>query len=270
MKVSLIYVYWPNQPGGVTWCDLPWALRERGLPKRLSDAGHEVIETMLVAADLYPEELASGIKLAGEIGEQVAKASGEGELPVILCGSCSLAAIGATVGLGGGDSLGIAWFDAHPDLNTPETSTSGLFEGMALAAATGFAWPAMARTHAGLTTPGHLSRCVLFGARDIDRAEQAVIERHKLSICANSDELISQLAGVSQVYVHLDMDVHDPRQVSANAFAVPGGPSIETVREALVALETISCLTISGLDPAVEGSEQAMDVAIDHILALTA
>jgi hypothetical protein len=28
MKVTLIYAYWPNQPGGATWCDLPWALRE--------------------------------------------------------------------------------------------------------------------------------------------------------------------------------------------------------------------------------------------------
>lgn len=44
MNVTLIYAYWPNQPFGVTWCDLPWALRDAGLPKRLHEAGHEVRE----------------------------------------------------------------------------------------------------------------------------------------------------------------------------------------------------------------------------------
>ena len=74
MKVTLIYAYWPNQPGGVTWCDLPWALRDKGLPKRLHEAGHEVIETILMAEEPTPEDMLAGLGLAAEISEAVAEA----------------------------------------------------------------------------------------------------------------------------------------------------------------------------------------------------
>ena len=69
MKVTLIYAYWPNQPGGVTWCDLPWALRDKGLPKRLHEAGHEVVETILMAEEPTPEEMRAGLVLAGEVSQ---------------------------------------------------------------------------------------------------------------------------------------------------------------------------------------------------------
>ena len=75
MKISLIYAYWPNQPGGVTWCDLPWALRDKGLPKKLNAAGHEVLETILMAEEPFAEELPAGLRLAGDIADAVREAA---------------------------------------------------------------------------------------------------------------------------------------------------------------------------------------------------
>ena len=269
MKVTLIYAYWPNQPAGITWCDLPWALRDKGLPKRLKDAGHEVLESMLVADEPYPEEMLSGLQLAASIGEEVARAVSENELPVILCGSCALAAVGAVAGLGG-DDLGIAWFDAHPDLNTPDTSTSGIFEGMALAAATGIAWPAMIREHVGLKQPASLERSALFGAREIDSGEQRLIDKQQIPVCRNAEAINERLTGSARVYVHLDMDVHDALALRTNAFAVPGGPSADVVRETLTGLNKVSCLAMTGLDPLAQDAGKAADIAIEHVVALAA
>lgn len=266
MNVTLIYAYWPNQPGGVTWCDLPWALRDRGLPKRLHEAGHEVIETILMAEDPAPEEMRAGLALAGEISEAVADAEAKGELAVVLAGSCAIAAIGAIGGLG--SATGIAYFDAHPDLNSPATSVSGLFEGMALAAATGNAWQAMAARHAGFTHPADPGNVTLFGVRDIEAAEQALINANDIEVTTEPAVLAARLAGASRVYAHLDMDVHDGLAVRANTGPIPGGPDVATVRQALTGVPHLKCIGITGLDPAAPDAAKAADAAIEHVLAI--
>lgn len=266
MKISLIYAYWPNRPGGVTWCDLPWALRDRGLPKKLSAAGHEVLETILMAEEPFAEDLPAGLRLAGDIGDAVREAADEGELAVILAGSCAIAALGAVAGLG--PQTRIAWFDAHPDLNTPETTASGLFEGMALSAACGRAWRHIVENEARLLEPARLQDAVLFGARDIDDAEVALIESAGVSRAAAAADLKSKLAGAGSVYAHLDMDVHDALEVRASASAVPGGPAVEDVRSALTTIDRITALSITGLDPVAPDAGRAADIAIDHVLAI--
>ncbi len=268
MKVTLIYAYWPNQPGGVTWCDLPWALRDKGLPKRLHAAGHEVIETILMAEEPTPEDMHAGLGLAAEISEAVMEAEAKGELAVVLAGSCAVSALGSVAGLG--SDTAIAWFDAHPDLNTPETSTSGLFEGMALAAVTGNAWRAMTRAHAKLINPASLQRATLFGARDIEPAEQALIDANAILVTTDASQLTTRLDGESRVYAHLDMDVHDALTLRTNSFAVPGGPDVETIRSARAAIPNLKCLGITGLDPASPDAAKAADIAIDHVLAIAA
>lgn len=267
MKVTLIYAYWPNQPGGVTWCDLPWALRDKGLPKRLHDAGHEVVETILMAEEPFPEEMRAGLGLAREVSQAVAEAVAQDELVIVLAGSCAIAALGAVGGLGG--DTGIAWFDAHPDLNSPETSVSGLFEGMALAAATGRAWRAMTAAHAGFVHPASLERAALFGVREIDDAEQSLIDAHALMCTREPDALAARLADAASVYAHLDMDVHDALTVRVNGDPVPNGLDIDTIRMGLVGLKNLKCLAITGLDPAAADAAKAADVAIEHVLAIT-
>lgn len=266
MKVALIYAYWPNQPGGVTWCDLPWALRDRGLPKRLHEAGHEVIETVLMAEEPAPEEMRAGLVLAGEIAEAVAEAEAEGELAVVLAGSCAIAAIGAIGGLG--TETGIAYFDAHPDLNSPATSVSGLFEGMALAAATGNAWQAMVASHARLARPADPGNVTLFGVRDIEHAEQQLMDAHAIAVTIEPAVLAARLEGAPRNYAHLDMDVHAGLAVRANSGPVPGGPDIATVRAALRAIPQLKCIGITGLDPAAPDAAKAAETAIDHVLAV--
>jgi len=267
MTVSLIYAYWPNQPFGATWCDLPWALRDAGLPKRLADASHEVLETVAMSEAAFPEETRSGFDLAGQIAADVAKARAEGELPVILCGSCTVAALAGVAGLGGGEDVGIAWFDAHPNLNTPDTSTSGLLEGMALAIATGQAWNKLATSCAGLA-PASLHRTALYGARDIDPPEQRLIDRYQVPIATDASTVNARLHGTATTYVHLDMDVHDAVDVRTTNSAISNGPNVASVRAALTSLERIGAIAVTGLDPAAPDARKATDIAIDHLIAI--
>jgi len=268
VKLTLIYAYWPNQPFEMTWCDLPWALRDAGVAKRLNDEGYEVRESILSPAENYPEELRSGFILAGEIAHEIRQARAQGELPITLCGSCTLAAV-ANIAALGGEQTGVAWFDAHPDLNTPETTTSGLFEGMALAAASGLAWFGMSREHADFTTPVSLEKVALFGTRAIDPGERALMEMDGVPIAKSASEINDRLgADMKSAYVHIDMDVHDKLAVRTNAFAVPDGPSVEAVRQALAGVHHTAAISITGLDPVAADTAQANRIAIEHILAI--
>ncbi len=268
MKVSLIYAYWPNRPFGVTWCDLPWALRDAGIAERLRQDGHELEETALVAHGAAAGDLKGGFELAGRLGDQIKRARADGSLVIVLCGSCCLAAMGAVSGLGGRQTA-IAWFDAHPDLNTPETTSSGLAEGMALASALGLAWRSMAETHAKLE-PAAIDAVALFGARDVDGAERDLIDNANIPIFQQPAELARFVSKQPQTYIHLDMDVHDALTVRTNSFAVPGGPSVDDVRGAIGQIANGCVLGLTGLDPQAADAEAAMEIAIDHVAAFLA
>ncbi|MCK2213242.1 arginase family protein [Actinomadura sp. ATCC 31491] len=70
-----------------------------------------------------------------------------------------------------GDRLVVVWFDAHGDLNTPQSSPSGAYHGMVLRALTG-------EGPEGLVAEAPLQpgRIVLAGVRDLDPAEAAFVE----------------------------------------------------------------------------------------------
>lgn len=268
MTISLIYAYWPNRPFGMNWCDLPLALREAGLPEQLHQAGHDVVEMTLFAEGDEGEELAGGFQLAREIGGAIDVCREAGDLPIVLCGSCALAATGVAASSLGGAGTGVAWCDAHPDLNTPATSVSGLFEGMALSVATGRAWQGMAREISGVD-PLSLDHTVLFGARDIDAGERVQLETESIIVASDVSGVNAQLAGTDQTYVHLDMDVHDALHVRTNRYAVPDGPSVDTVRQLLIGVDRLSVLCVTGLDSSADGAKDALKVAIDHVQAVS-
>ncbi|MEL7542604.1 MAG: arginase family protein [Pseudomonadota bacterium] len=269
MNVCLIYAYWPNRPFGMNWCDLPLALREAGLPEELHKAGHKVSEVTFFAEGDAGEELVEGIALARDIGRAINEAHASGDFPVVLVGSCALAALGVGASWFGGETTGVLWCDAHPDLNTPETSLSGLFEGMALSAACGHSWQALAREGAG-ATPFSLSRVALFGARDIDDAEQSVIEAEQIPLVQSPPEAAARFEGCAHRYVHLDMDVHNPEEVVASGFEISGGPGVDDVVAMITGLGPLTVMSVSGLDASAVEGDVAVKTAIAHVAAVVA
>lgn len=119
------------------------------------------------------------------------------ERPVVL-GGCCCAHIGAVRGLGRrGGRLGVVWFDAHGDLNTPETSPSGNLWGM----------PLRMLIDAGVVAAEDVA---LVGARNLDPGERDFMARTGID-----DSFDRALAGVDSVYVALDVDVLDPAEIAA-------------------------------------------------------
>jgi arginase len=137
------------------------------------------------------------------------------------------------------------WLDAHPDFNTPETTRSGSLGGMPVAVATGRALQVM-RLDAKLDPPLADRHVVMGGVRLTDPLEQHLLDNsliEQLSV----DDLRQMTAAVwaqldrldrlaDKLYVHIDMDVLDPREVMAHGNKVPGGPSSEELAKLFEAI----------------------------------
>lgn len=131
----------------------------------------------------------------------------------------------------------IVWFDAHADSNTPATSDSGYLGGMVLTGAAG-------QWHSGLGDELQLANVVLAGSRDIDPAEQALIDSGALRHVAPGEDFSQRLVdavGGRPVYIHLDCDVLEPGIVPTE-YAVPGGLSRDGAQAAFAALARLRVL----------------------------
>src|SRR5215813_7995727 len=108
--------------------------------------------------------------LYSAVSEQVADAVKDGAgLPVVQSGDCTTS-LGVVAGLQrAGADPGIVWFDAHGDVQTLETSTSGYLGGLPLRLLAGYR-PELIADAIGLRAVQE-DRIVLAGARDLDPPE---------------------------------------------------------------------------------------------------
>jgi arginase len=132
--------------------------------------------------------------------------------------------------------VGMLWLDAHPDFNTPETTRSGSLGGMPVAVATGRALHRM-RRDAKLDPALPDERVVMGGVRLTDPLEQELLDSSRIQqvsvddLRRRSPAFFAQLDRLDRIsdklYIHIDLDVLDPREVRHHQNAVPGGPSSE-------------------------------------------
>ena len=191
--------------------------------------------------------------------------------PVLVVGGDCGIALGAIdhASRAHGSDLAVVWFDAHGDLNTPESSTSGAFGGMILRAVMGDgAWPLTAEH------PVADERVVLAGARSFDDAEAAFIEGSSMTALTvertTADDLVAavEASGARFVYVHVDLDVLDPARIAGITGPEPFGVEPATLVEAIVALKerfTLAGASLTGFAPA---SAEAADDDLGTILRI--
>lgn len=255
----------------------PERLLAAGLLERLRKSGRPVeARTITLPDDLFAAEGNAAFNLAAQLSESVRGARGRGAWPLILSGNCGPAALGAIAGTGS-EQLGIVWFDAHADFNTPETTASGFLDGMALATATGGCWCTMTAGVQGFE-PVAPDRVVLVGARELDRVEAERLANCGIAVVPNFGDAftdaIDQLARCTrEIYLHLDLDVIDPSEGRANSYAAPGGLS---GAEVLTAIELISerfsiqAASFTSYDPAEDRDGRIAAVALKIAEALVA
>jgi len=144
------------------------------------------------------------------------------EHALVVGGDCGVAVAAIAHAAARHPDIVAVWCDAHGDLHTPESSPTGAFGGMALRAALGEGEPAL--TGSGLTP----ERTVLVGARDLETSEDDYLAatgmRHLFAeSLADPDALVQAVGDAAAVYVHIDLDVLDPTEMTGVNMAVPFG-----------------------------------------------
>lgn len=156
--------------------------------------------------------------------------------PVITIGGDCGVELGA-IGHHSATDVAVVWFDAHPDLNTPESSGSGAFCGMVLRTLLGEG-PDLLVPAAPLTP----DRVVLVGARAYDPGEDDYIAEHSVRSIgvgeASPETIIAavEATGATSVYIHIDVDVLDPAEFAGKANPEPFGLATTALVGAIRAL----------------------------------
>jgi arginase len=151
-----------------------------------------------------------------EAAGQVEDALRDGRFPVLTSSDCSICITTLPAVARLRPDAWVLWLDAHPDFNDPETTPSGFLGGMCLSAACG-AWDAGLGD--GRVDP---ARVVMCGVRDVDAGERVLVETHGLGLVERPSQLGELLEG-REVFVHLDLDVLDPRFMPGLHWPVEGG-----------------------------------------------
>jgi arginase len=260
----------------------PDALLNAGARKLLTDAGHRVrgVQRVSLPTDRR-NEIGNTFALAGVLALRVRKVREEGAVPVVLAGSCS-SAIGVMSGLTAEAGTGLVWFDAHGDANTPETSESGYFDGMPLAVLVGWCWTAMARRVPGFV-PVPEEMVLHVGGRDFDPQERkalyssgiGILDADALRRTDGRGQLASALKGSAKrwsgIDLHLDLDIIDPSEGTANRFAAPGGPPLEEIEAAIRSIGQafqMRAITVCSYDPNLDRDQRALHASLRLLGAL--
>lgn len=270
-------------------------VRGRSLADHIHELGYEVTDHGDVQIDKplsgrdggHPKHLAEMLTSSEKIISALDEVFANGELPIILGGDHAIAiptfsAISKHFN-NAGTPVGLIWFDAHADINLPETSPSGNIHGMPLATLLGHGDERL--TQLGGFTPKLDKRYFAHvGARDVDPGEREIIERFGLrdqfftmseidrrgmaDCVKDAIKIASQAPG--GYAVTFDVDMIDPRFAPGSGTLVRGGT---TYREAHLALEMIAedkrmvSFEIVEVNPLLDQSNITVELACELILS---
>ena len=207
----------------------PSAVRVAELNERLAALGYEVTDAgniavrnaeMMQIADRKLKYLPEIAAACQALADQVEAALESGSTPIVLGGDHSIA-IGSVGGLSAfhrkrNQRVGVIWFDAHGDMNTPDTSPSGNIHGMPFAAILGKGATELTEI-SGFAPKVEPEDCVLIGARSVDPDEAIALrasgirvvtmrELDERGMSAVMDEAI-ELASRRTAGFHVTMDM---------------------------------------------------------------
>ena len=248
--------------GGRRGVDMgPSAVRIAGLGERLAALGCAVSDKGDIDTPI-PETRAEGdpkrkylreiARVCQRLYTRAFQSLEEGALPLVLGGDHSLGAgsVGASADFAAarGAEIGLLWIDAHADMNTPATTTSGNVHGMPLAALLGQE-PAELASIGARRPKVRPERTVLLGLRNLDELERQQVRESGVTVFTMKDvdrlgiatimEQALTIAGTDTFGIHVsfDLDVCDPAIAPGVGTPVRGGLDY---REAHMAMEMIA------------------------------
>lgn len=271
--MALVEVPYDSGRRGVGLGRGPTELVAGGARERLDDGGADVRHIVVQLSDEGEGEgdtLRAYVAVVRAVAGAVRAAAEAGAAPVVLAGNCGATA-GVVAGLSGAvrGRLGVLWLDAHADLHTPSTTTSGYLDGMSAAMLTGRCAADLLATVPGWE-PLRDDALVLVGVRDVDPGEgEAVAGIAQVPVEAvRTGGLAPVLDGldVDALHLHVDLDVHDVAVGRANAWASAGGLTAEEVRgvvRAVAESRPVVSATLASWDPALDDGHRMRDVGLE-------
>jgi arginase len=272
----------------------PQAIRQQKLKARIETLGYAVndygdlnLQHPERAAEEgeNPRYLREMVEASDLICPSVTNLFKETDIPVILGGDHSIA-MATLSGVSSNfhrqqQEVGLIWFDAHADINTPESSPSGNLHGMPLAVLFGLGDKQLTNL-CGFSPKLNPKFCVHVGARDLDLGEKRIIRELGLRVFtmneidrrgmnAVMDDALAVATQASAGFaVTFDVDVLDPLDAPGSGTLVRGGISY---REAHLALEKIAetqkmrSFEIVEVNPTLDTNNRTSELAVELILS---
>jgi arginase len=252
---------------------------EAGVVELLEHKGTIVNVSRVVRDTPFRDSASTSLADCKEIARIVRTATDNGQLPIVLAGSCD---VGKGVLAGFEHSrCGVIWIDAHGDFNTPESTITGFFPGMSLAVIAGHCYRNYWR-QIGDNTPISEKAILLLGVRDLDPEEHERLRRSDIQVVQwrngkpQSDvrSSLDTLAKQAQdIYIHIDMDAFDPQLAPGVADRpVPGGLSLQDFEEIIrevTARFHVRAATLATYNPERDREETTLRTGL-HVIELLA
>lgn len=258
---------------------------------RIVDDGRAVCEEVAGGAVSYSEAVfPEGARvedritnlgtLGGAIADEVAAGARAGKRVVALGSNCT-ALPGILGGLqdvhGPTARLGLIWFDAHGDFNTPNTTLSGMLGGMPVAVSAGLCFPTW-REGSHLLAPIPTDRILMVDVRNLDEAEERLIRATDVRIARVAPGLAGDLplaeavadlaARCDLLYLHIDSDILDASLTPNHGTKEPNGPDVAATVEAIgTVLDTgkVIALALVSVDSSGEGGDVSLATSLDML-----
>jgi len=233
----------------------PQSLRDAGLVQLLRSDGHEVVDLGdLAQASFAPDpqhpkqqNLSLVVSVLEQVANRVESALADGMWPLVIGGDCTVT-IGVLAALAKHfPKLGLMYLDGDVDLNTPETTHTGILDGMVLAHILGEGAEELSRF--GCRYPLLEEQDItLFGysieAGGVDPVEIGLLEDTRMAKYpmekvrdgvrdAATGALRDLEQEVDHILVHFDVDVVDVADFAAVDVPHDPGLGLLQVREAL-------------------------------------
>ena len=221
----------------------------------------------------------------GDLRRRVEAVLDDGALPLVVGGDHSVAC-GTLAGISSwhhrrGRRVGLIWFDAHSDMNTPQTTTSGHVHGMPLAAVLGYGADELVRL--GERVPMVAAEnAVLIGIRDVDPGERPQLESSGMRVYTMREldilgmDRVAREAieiatdGTAGFHLSFDLDGCDPIDAPGVGTPVRGGV---THREAHLLMENAAespgliGLELTEVNPLLDYGNRTAEFAVELILS---
>ena len=269
----------------------PSALRIAGLTDRLGRLGYTVVDrgdlpVPIPETQELRDERQKYIHDIAHVCQQLCETADlslkNGAIPIALGGDHSLAAGSVAAAAGWAKTtrrlpIGLLWIDAHGDMNTPATSTSGNVHGMPLAALLG-SKPADLSNIGGFSPKVLAAHTVLIGVRNLDEREKVAVHDSNVRVFTMKDidrlgiaSVVEQAVniageGAAGIHVSFDLDACDPGIAPGVGTPVKGGldyREAHMVMEIVADSSLLTSLDLAEVNPTLDVRNQTAQLAAE-------